>query len=257
MSLQNVVLKRSGKSVLNLSWQVEEGTKQVALIGCNGAGKFSLCRLLNGLLAPNSGLVLVNDQEPRTRCINTLQQVGYMFQNPEHQMICPTVLEEIAFGPAQLGSSKVIAKTAALELLDQHQLSDWADWPVAELSHGQQKLLCLLPLSVNKPAVLVLDEPFAGLDLYTMLHFQNFLAQLSQLQPLSKFGIDSASLALLISLVMRFIPGLLAQWTRQNCSWQARLPQRPSWQLIAPWCLQALNIAEQCDDCLRARAPFK
>ena len=182
VSLQNVVLKRSGKPVLDLSWQVEEGTKQVALIGRNGAGKSSLCRLLNGLLVPDSGLVLINGKAPRTRCINTLRQVGYMFQNPEHQMICPTVLEEIAFGPAQLGCSKAAAKSAELELLEQHEMSHWADWAVAELSHGQQKLLCLLSVLVNKPALLVLDEPFAGLDLHTVLRFQQFLAQLSQLQ---------------------------------------------------------------------------
>lgn len=88
--------------------------------------------------------------------------------------------------------------------------------------------------------------------------WQELLALLERLlQPLSKLGIDSASLALLISLVMRFIPVLLTQWARLSCSWQARSPHRPSWQLIAPWCLHALSVADHSDDCLKARVPLK
>lgn len=183
VQLRDVRLQRGDKAVFNkLNWIVQDGEKRVALIGRNGAGKSSMCRLLNGMLLPDSGQVLVNGQTPKRRSGDTLKRVGYLFQNPEHQLICPTVAEEIAFSPLQFGCSKAAAHARAFELLSQHGIQEWCDWPLAQLSHGQQKVVCLLAVLVNQPDILVLDEPFAGMDLLSTNSFQQTLDSVTQLQ---------------------------------------------------------------------------
>ncbi len=178
-----VDLFRGKHHVLNkLSWHVDENVKQIGLVGRNGAGKSSLCRLLNGLIEPDRGSVVINGQQPKARCARTIKQVGYLFQNSEHQLICPLVLEEMCFGLVQLGHSESSAKMRAFKVLDEHELRHWALLPVAELSPGQQKLVCLMSVLVGDPELLVLDEPFAGMDLYSASRFQHRLKMLPQLQ---------------------------------------------------------------------------
>ncbi|MEH0070740.1 ATP-binding cassette domain-containing protein [Pannonibacter sp. Pt2-lr] len=99
-----VSLKRGDKTVLEgLSLTLSE--RRIALIGLNGSGKSSFVRLLNGLLLPDSGTLQIYGADTRQARANLPRHVGFVFQNPDHQAIFPTVEEEIAFGLTQLGQS--------------------------------------------------------------------------------------------------------------------------------------------------------
>ncbi|NVK30699.1 MAG: energy-coupling factor ABC transporter ATP-binding protein [Gammaproteobacteria bacterium] len=132
--------------------------QRLGVIGLNGSGKSSLLRLIAGLETPTEGGITL-DHKPSTDCA-----VGYVFQNPDHQLLMPTVREDIRFGLVQSGLDKTLADAQAMQLLEQHQLSSIADAPVAELSEGQKQLVCLLAILIMTPELIVFDEPFSALD---------------------------------------------------------------------------------------------
>jgi len=109
-----------------------------------------------------------------------LAAVGILFQNPDHQILFPTVDEELAFGLIQTGHSRVQAAKMVTDLLVREDRSHWAAIPVSTLSHGQKHYLCLLAVLLMRPATLLLDEPFAGLDLPTQARLARKLAALPQ-----------------------------------------------------------------------------
>lgn len=159
----NVTLLRSGKTVLSdLSLTLSE--RRVAVIGLNGSGKSSFVRLLNGLLLPDSGEVQVYGADTRLVRADLPRHVGFVFQNPDHQAIFPTVAEEVAFGLTQLGEDRTAARAGALKFLGQHGCAALAERPFHDLSEGQKQLVCILSVLVMRPDLVVLDEPFASLD---------------------------------------------------------------------------------------------
>lgn len=188
--LHSVVLERTGQRVLNeVTLSVSEA--RVGLIGNNGSGKSSLVRLLNGLLKPTSGEVRVNGLNPAEDPQQMAAQVGFIFQNPDHQLIFPTVLEEVAFGLRNLGRSRKAAQQEALDFLDQHGRADWAQRPVHSLSEGQKQLVCIFSVLVMQPALIVLDEPFSALDYPTRLHLLDWLHNLPQQLLMISHELDS------------------------------------------------------------------
>ncbi len=161
-----VSLRRGERCVLDdLSFDVRE--RRVGLIGDNAAGKSSLVRLLNGLLLPSAGRVEVFGRDTARHQRNLPGLVGFIFQNPDHQILLPTVEEEVAFGALQQGHDRVTARARARDLLARHGLHAMAATPVQHLSEGQKQLVCLLAVLIMKPRLLVLDEPFSSLDLKT------------------------------------------------------------------------------------------
>lgn len=137
----------------------------VVLAGPNGSGKTTLAKHLNGLLKPTAGRVLVAGQDTAALRVPQLaRSVGYLFQNPDHQIFAPTVREEIAFGlhlqglPADEVAERVDAEMAA------HDLTVCADLPPATLSLGQRRQVTLAAVLAVRPKILVLDEPTGGLD---------------------------------------------------------------------------------------------
>ncbi|SMO70566.1 energy-coupling factor ABC transporter ATP-binding protein [Paracoccus laeviglucosivorans] len=148
---------------------------RVGIIGRNGSGKSTLSRLLAGLLQPSDGTIRVEGVDvwdDRRAAIATL---GILFQNPEHQIIFPTVLEEMTFGLRQLGRAKSEAKDAALATLAQFGKAHWHDASTEALSQGQKHLLCLMAVMAMRPRWLILDEPFAGLDIPTRMQLVRHL----------------------------------------------------------------------------------
>lgn len=159
----------------------------VALVGPNGAGKSTFLLHLNGLLpgrdrtvtghshgldlsalAPRAttgpsvwiGGLEINDRNaPRVR-----RMVGLLFQDPDDQLFSTSVLEDVAFGPLNLGLGRVEARRLALECLERMDLAEAADRPPHHLSFGERKRVCLAGVLACRPAVLVLDEPTANLD---------------------------------------------------------------------------------------------
>lgn len=138
---------------------------RIGLVGDNGAGKSSLFRLVSGLDQPEQGRVVVHGCDTRTDRSQLAKHVGLMFQNPDDQIIFPTVAEELAFSLTARGETRQAARQQAREFLAHRGLEAWAGRAVSELSQGQRQQVCLLALQISEPATLLLDEPFASLDL--------------------------------------------------------------------------------------------
>ena len=177
--LQDVALVREGRPVFaGLSLRLDE--RRIGLVGRNGSGKSTLLRLLAGLQAPDSGTVLVAGADMARDRRAAIRSVGILFQNPDHQIIFPTVEEELAFGLEQLGQPRPEARAAVATLLAAQGLTAWVGRSTASLSQGQRQLLCLLAVLAMRPGLLLLDEPYTGLDLPTALRLQRRLAGLEQ-----------------------------------------------------------------------------
>ena len=179
IQFENVSLSLNARELLKgVSLDIQE--QRVGVIGRNGSGKTSFARLLCGLLAPSSGRARVNGNDLLKHRAAALKTVGILFQNPDHQIIFPTVLEELSFGLTQQGQRKAEAMQNATKILQQFDRLDWAERTIATLSQGQRHLVCLLSVLAMAPPLLVLDEPFAGLDLPTKTYLQNLLYGLDQ-----------------------------------------------------------------------------
>ena len=139
--------------------------ENVALIGVNGSGKSTLLRMLIGLLHPTAGRVLIDGVDTRQASIGALaHQVGFAFQQPEHQLFSPTVREEIAFGPRNLGLCGADLQARVDETLNQFGLLAQADHPPAVLSFAVRRLVALASIAALHAPILALDEPLVGLD---------------------------------------------------------------------------------------------
>lgn len=162
--IENVRLVR-GRSLVFDGLSLDLRERRIGLVGDNGAGKSSLFRLLCGLDLPGSGQVLLGSQPLHEARAGKPGLVGMMFQNPDEQIIFPTVAEELALGLRPQGLSRRAAQEKAQAFLAGRGLQAWADRAVASLSQGQRQQVCWLSLLIATPAVLLLDEPYASLDL--------------------------------------------------------------------------------------------
>lgn len=138
----------------------------IALIGQNGAGKTTLAKTFNGLFQPTSGDLLVDGLNTRTTGLVRLARVvGYVYQNPDHQIFANSVREEVAFGPRNLGMSSAEVQAAVDHALELVEMTHEADSYPFVLGRGQrQKLAVASVIAMNSP-VIVVDEPTTGLDL--------------------------------------------------------------------------------------------
>ena len=153
---------------------------RIGIIGRNGSGKTTLLRLMAGLIAASSGQVRVNGADPLRDRKAMVQAVGILFQNPDHQILFPTVGEELAFGLMQLGQSKAAAEAEVRALLAAEGRGHWFGAATHLLSHGQRQYLCLMAILAMRPAILLLDEPYAALDLPTHARLARRIAALPQ-----------------------------------------------------------------------------
>ncbi len=134
---------------------LQSDARHLGLIGPNGAGKSTLLRLLQGLIVPEQGSVQVE------------RPVGLVFQNPDHQILFPTVLEELTFGLTERGLSYPDAEVKAQELALRYDAIGLLNLATHELSAGQKTLVCILAVLLDQPCTLLLDESFSHLDLIT------------------------------------------------------------------------------------------
>lgn len=172
-------VRLSGRMILSdLSFSLSE--PRIGIIGRNGSGKTTLLRLIAGLIAPTEGTVLVAGVDPFRDRKAMLSRLGILFQNPDHQILFPTVGEELAFGLRQLGQSEAEAMQKVRALLESEARGHWEKAATHTLSQGQRHYLCLLAVLLMQPEVILLDEPFAGLDMPTQLRLARRLAALPQ-----------------------------------------------------------------------------
>ena len=172
--LEAVSVTLAGRPALRgISLDLREA--RIGIVGRNGSGKTTLLRVISGLIAPDAGRVLVAGVDPARDRKAMLRQIGILFQNPDHQIIFPTVIEEMAFGLRQQGLSTVAAQAAARAFLVAEGRGHWADVSVQALSQGQRQYLCLMSILAMQPRRLLLDEPFAGLDLPVQIRLRRRL----------------------------------------------------------------------------------
>ncbi|WP_375753846.1 energy-coupling factor ABC transporter ATP-binding protein [Vibrio sp. HN007] len=174
IKLDNVHLEIEGKKILN-GMSLETQVKRLGVIGRNGSGKSTLSRALSGLIDVHSGQIEVAGINPFKDRKTALQEIGLLFQNPDHQIIFPTVLEEVVFGLRQLGQKKAVAEKNALETLATFGKEHWKNVHTSALSQGQKHLVCLMAVAAMQPNLIILDEPFAGLDIPTKRQLQRYL----------------------------------------------------------------------------------
>lgn len=168
-----------------LSFQVAAG-QSVAVLGANGCGKSTLLSLLDGLLFPTAGHFeafgrMVSEEALEREEANFFfrSRVAYVFQNPDVQLFCPTVRDEVCFGPLQLGLSKSEALGRTEQLLALLEMTGIADRAPYSLSGGEKKRVAIAVALATNPEVLLLDEPGNGLDPRTQAWLVEFLQQLS------------------------------------------------------------------------------
>ncbi|UXX82174.1 energy-coupling factor ABC transporter ATP-binding protein [Roseovarius pelagicus] len=149
--------------------------RRIGIVGRNGSGKTTLSRVMAGLVKPDSGRVRVGGVNVGDDRKAAIRQVGILFQNPDHQIIFPTVEEEIAFGLGQLGHDKQAVAEGTSAMLARFDKSHWAKAAVHTLSQGQKQLVCLMAVLAMAPRVIILDEPLSGLDIPTRMQLTRYL----------------------------------------------------------------------------------
>ena len=145
--------------------------EKIAILGANGSGKSTLLQMLDGLIFPDIGSLSAFGQELKESAfnnddfsINFRSKVGFVFQNPDVQLFCPTVREDIVFGPLQLGVEKGKIKTCLDKLAEVLNIKGLLDRSPHQLSVGEKRKVSLASVLAMDPQVLILDEPTAGLD---------------------------------------------------------------------------------------------
>lgn len=179
IELRSASVTLGGKPVLaDLNLRLTEA--RIGVLGRNGSGKTTLLRLVAGLIAPDRGTVRVDGADPFLDRRAALAALGILFQNPDHQILFPTVEEELAFGLLQQGMNAATAAARVTDLLASEGRAHWAKAPVSTLSQGQRHYLCLLAVLLMAPRTILLDEPLAGLDLPTQARLARRFAALPQ-----------------------------------------------------------------------------
>lgn len=138
--------------------------RRIAVLGANGSGKSTFARLLNGLIVPTSGTVCVDGFDTATEGVAVRRMVSFVFQNPDAQIVLPTVEEDVAFGLRNRGLAPEEIERRIDAVLSAHGLDDHRQHPAHLLSGGQKQLLALCGVLVVDPTYLVLDEPTTSLD---------------------------------------------------------------------------------------------
>lgn len=153
---------------------------RIGIVGANGSGKSTLARMMNGLILPASGTVTVNGLDVAKNKRQVRRQVGFIFSDPDRQIIMPTVREDIELSLTRVVDDKRERRDRALATLAEFGLDGHADQPSHTLSGGQKQLLALAAIMVTGPSILVADEPTTMLDLRNALMLREVLAGLDE-----------------------------------------------------------------------------
>lgn len=166
LALDDVTVLRDGEAVLRHTSLSLRAGERLAIVGPNGAGKTTLLRTLVGLERQVQGRVRLFGAECRKEAAfrAARPRIGYLFQDSDDQLFCPTVIEDVAFGPLNIGCTQAEALRRAEEVLDQLGIGMLAPRLSHRLSGGEKRLVCLAGLLAMKPDVLMLDEPTNGVD---------------------------------------------------------------------------------------------
>ncbi|QLH74296.1 MAG: ABC transporter ATP-binding protein [Methanomassiliicoccales archaeon] len=164
--LQNVWYRypESPYALEDISFTLREG-ERVALVGPNGAGKSTLLHLMAGLYLPSKGTVEIGGTKlTKHDAVKARRKVGFLFQDPDDQIFMPTVWEDVAFGPINMGLAEEEVKDRVARAMEQAGISGFSDRVPHRLSIGEKKRVAIAGVLAMSPPILLLDEPTANLD---------------------------------------------------------------------------------------------
>ena len=144
---------------------LEFDERRIGIIGSNGSGKSTLARMINGLIKPDTGRVTVDGIDAAKKGAQVRKKVGFVFTDPDSQIVMPTVAEDLAFSLRRSGLSKTEVAERVDEMLVRFRLDRHRDHPAHLLSGGQKQLLAIGAVLIRRPEVIVADEPTTLLDL--------------------------------------------------------------------------------------------
>ena len=179
IEFKNVSVERERRLVLtDLSLTLSE--QRIGVVGPNGSGKSSLVRLINGLLLPKTGQVSVNGLDTAREVGAVRRKVGFVFQNPDNQIVFPVVHEDIEFGLKLREPDPKLRTLHAQAALERLGVGHLTERSVHTLSGGERQLVALAAVLATEPEILVFDEPTTQLDLRLRNRFERHLAELPQ-----------------------------------------------------------------------------
>lgn len=188
ISLKNISYSYFGKipALKNISLDINSG-EMFCIIGQNGSGKSTLLNIINALIFPDSGEVWFKGNKITEKSIHTgdlnlqlRRSMGFIFQNTDVQLFCPSVIDELLFAPMQLNMSVEEARERAEETLSYLKIEYLRDRAVHMLSGGEKKKVAIASILTMNPEVLLIDEPMAGLDPKTQTFFLELLMDLNR-----------------------------------------------------------------------------
>jgi cobalt/nickel transport system ATP-binding protein len=187
ISLKNIDYSYFGKipALKNINLSIKKG-EMFSIIGLNGSGKSTLLHIINALVYPDKGDVLFEGNKVNEKSLadkdfglQFRQRMAYIFQNPDIQLFCPTVFDELLFGPLQINLSLEVARQRADETLSYLGITSLKDRPVYMLSGGEKKRVAIGAVLTMNPDVLLVDEPLSSLDPKTQTFFMELLLDLN------------------------------------------------------------------------------
>ena len=190
ITLRGVRLAFSGRTVLDgVDLTLPEA--RIGVVGANGSGKSTFARLLNGLVLPDEGSVEVDGLDTRRDGPAVRRRVGFVFTDPDAQIVMPTVAEDVALGLRRSPDSAPVRAARVTATLQRVGLVGFDDQPAHQLSGGEKQLLALASVLVADPAVLVCDEPTTLLDLRNTRRVVDLLLDLPQQLVLVTHDLDT------------------------------------------------------------------
>ena len=179
IELDGVAVRLGERDVLReVSLRLEE--RRIAVVGANGSGKSTLARLLNGLVLPTSGRVGIDGLDTARDGAKVRRKVGFVFTDPDAQIVMPTVAEDVAFSLRRHRLDRAERDRRVTETLTAFGLDGHADHPAHQLSGGQKQLLALASVLVTEPEIVVADEPTTLLDLRNTRQIAERIERLTQ-----------------------------------------------------------------------------
>ncbi len=171
-----------GRTVLDGIDLCIDAGERLALLGANGSGKTTLMQVMVGLLRHHAGRLRAFGRERRNEAAfhEVRARAGFLFQDPNDQLFCPTVAEDVAFGPLNLGRTRADTEAIVDRTLDRLGLAEFRDRVTWKLSGGEKRLVTLATVLAMEPDVLLLDEPTNGLDAEAMERLLGILDGLPQ-----------------------------------------------------------------------------
>jgi cobalt/nickel transport system ATP-binding protein len=167
------------KAINDVSLEIHRG-ERVALLGPNGSGKSTLILLIAGLLSPSKGEIKVFNEDTSSKSFQKLRQkIGIVFQDPDDQLFNQTVIEDVAYGPRNLGLPAETIQERCDHILEDIGISHLKNRPPHRLSFGEKKKVSLATALVLRPELLILDEPTANLDLLSRRALIDLLNELN------------------------------------------------------------------------------